>query len=414
MRAVSGSRWAGELVRLGCVSLLLTALLAAAGTSAAWCDASQAVLARKLFPLLGPSDAAMIVAPDGAVLVEIRADRMLIPASILKILTSLAALHYMGETYRYPTDFYVSPDGSLKVKGYGDPLLVSERLAAICANLAGKITHAEGLILDDSHIAQPVVIPGRSRSLEPYDAPNGALCVNFNTVNFKRSNGRWVSAEPQTPLLESTLPKIKASGLLDGRITLAASGGEGARYAGELLLHFLEAAGISIEGPIVLGTVDPQQDRLLWRYESEDPLTTVIAGLLRHSNNFIANQLVLTMGARLLGPPATMDKGLEALRAYADAAAAEPIQLVEGSGISRQNRISARTMIRLLELFRPHAHLMRNAGRQWYKTGTLSGISTRAGYIDAQGGGQYRFAVMLNTPGSGVERILRVVEAHLP
>ncbi len=400
--------------RLGAIALVIMVLLTAAGVSTGWCTTSLATaLERKLLPLLTPADAVMIVAPDGVTLVEIHADQMLIPASILKVLTSLAALHYLGENYRYPTDFYVSPEGILKIKGYGDPLLVSERLAGICRRLAEHITHTDGLVLDDTHIAQPVVIPGRSHSAEPYDAPNGALCVNFNTVNFKRLNGRWISAEPQTPLLESTIPKIKASGLLDGRITLVASGGEGARYTGELLRHFLEQAGVSIEGSLLMGTVDPLIDRLLWRYESEDPLTTVIAGLLRHSNNFIANQLVLTIGSHLFGPPATMEKGLRALRAYHRSVAGGPIQLAEGSGISRQNRISARTMIGLLDLFQPRGHLMRREGRQWYKTGTLSGISTRAGYLEAQNGGQYRFVVMLNTPGRGADRIMRVVEAQL-
>jgi serine-type D-Ala-D-Ala carboxypeptidase/endopeptidase (penicillin-binding protein 4) len=392
------------------------AIMVAIGGAAGWCDparASRSALELQLRPLVGPADAVMIVAPGGALLVEIHADQPLIPASILKVLTSLAALHYLGESYRFPTDFYLSPEGNLKVKGYGDPLLVSERLAVISRRLAEQITHANALVVDDSYIEQPVLIPGRSRSTQPYDAPNGALCVNFNTVNFTRQNGRWISAEPQTPLLESTIAKIKSAGLVDGRITLAASGGEGARYAGELLGHFLEQAGVSKSGAIIMGTVDPQMDHLLWRYESEDPLTTVINGLLVHSNNFIANQLILAMGAQLFGPPATLDKGVQALRAYYQSVAGDEVELVEGSGISRRNRISARSMMGLLALFEPHSHLMRHEGRQWYKTGTLSGIRTRAGYLDAPCGGQYRFVVMINTPGRGTDRIMRIIETQL-
>jgi serine-type D-Ala-D-Ala carboxypeptidase/endopeptidase (penicillin-binding protein 4) len=399
------------------VGAVLSALLTTWGVTGGRCDPSVPVgtqLEQRLRSLVSPADAVLIVSPDGAVLAAINADGLLIPASILKVLTSLAALHYLGEAYRFPTDFFISPEGDLKVKGFGDPLLVSERLAGISGRLAEHIPHIKDLVLDDSHIAQPVVIPGRSRSGRPYDAPNGALCVNFNTVHFKRLNDRWVSAEPQTPLLESALPKIKASGHLEGRIILAATGGEGAHYAGELLRYFLERAGVRLSGKTMLGTVDPQVDRLLWRYESEDSLTTVIAGLLVHSNNYIANQLVLTMGAHRLGPPATLDKGMQVLHEYYQMTIGGQVHLVEGSGLSRQNRISAHSMMSLLEHFQPHCHLMRRDGRQWYKTGTLSGISTRAGYLDARSGGQYRFVVMINTPGRSTDRIMRVIEAQLP
>ena len=81
--------------------------------------------------------------------------------------------------------------------------------------------------------------------------------------------------------------------------------------------------------------------------------------------------------------------------------------IVEGSGISRQNRVSARQMLRILEAFEPNFVLLRQQGRDFYKTGTLDGINTRAGYIASQTGGRYRYVVMLNTRGKSTRSIMR-------
>ncbi|MEJ2037947.1 MAG: D-alanyl-D-alanine carboxypeptidase [Desulfosarcinaceae bacterium] len=369
---------------------------------------------RKIAPLLGKKDAVMICAPDGRTLAALNINSLLVPASTLKVLTCLAAFHYLGDSYRFPTEFYLSPDTSLILKGYGDPLLVSERLQVIGGHLATRLKTVHDLVLDASFFAQPIVIPGRGRSNEPYDAPNGALCVNFNTVSFKRRNRDWASAEPQTPLLPSAIPAIEASGLKEGRITLAGNSAEAVQYAGELIAYFLNKAGVAVTGEIKAGKVDPDRDRLLWRYRSPDELEQVAVALLEFSNNFIANQLMLAMGARAFGPPATVDKGMQALREYyRSTLGLKSGTLVEASGISRDNRISARTMMILLDRFTPYRTLMRHAGRQWYKTGHLNGIRSRVGYLDAAGGGHYRFVVMLNTPGRTTDRIMRILEKDL-
>jgi len=356
----------------------------------------------------------MVACPDGHILASIAPDRLLVPASILKVVTALAALHYLGEDYRFITDFYKGRDNRLIVKGYGDPLLVSERVDHISRQLAGQIQQIGDLVLDDSYFSSSIAIPGRSRSHRPYDAPNGALCVNFNTVLFEQSNGGWKSAEPQTPLLPSAITKIRASGLKGGRIPLSADRVEILNYAGEMLQYFLGQAGIANQGTINFGQVDPQTDTLLWRHHSDQKLTEIITGLLDYSNNFIANQLLLVMGAHASGPPADLDKGIQAMRNYYESVLGLTTgHLEEGSGISRRNRMSARSMMVVLEQFAPHYHLMRRQNRQYYKTGTLKDVRTRAGYIEASGGGFYRFVVMINTPEKTTDRIMRVLESEL-
>ncbi|MFZ1984183.1 MAG: D-alanyl-D-alanine carboxypeptidase [Desulfatitalea sp.] len=399
-----------SVIGIATLCLLLAGMLNAAPAS----SKAAEPLERHLAPLLGSRDAVLVAAPDGRVLAAIHADTPLVPASILKVLTALAAIHHLGADHRFATDFFMNADGDLIVKGYGDPLLVSENLAGIARQLAGTIQKAHGVVLDDSYFAYPIVIPGRSRSIEPYDAPNGALCVNFNTVFFKSENGRWVSAEPQTPLLPAILPKIKASGLTSGRITLAADRNESLRYAGELFTFFFSQAGIALDGTITFGAVDLQKDRLLYRYLSDRRLTDAVADLLAFSNNFIANQLLLAMGAHVHGPPATMDKGLEVLRGYYASELELKTGFVdEGSGLSRRNQVTARAMLRILTQFAPHYQLMRQEGRQWYKTGTLKDVHTRVGFLESTDGGKYMFVVMRNTPGKTTDGIMRILEREL-
>jgi len=139
--------------------------------------------------LIGKHDAMLITAPDGKIIFSKNAEKTLIPASTLKIFTALVALHYLGPDYRFTTEFYLDSDTNLKIKGYGDPLLISEVLLEISRKVGTKIKKVSDIVLDDSYFTQPLTIPGVSSSTQPYDAPNGALCVNFNTVNFKQAKG---------------------------------------------------------------------------------------------------------------------------------------------------------------------------------------------------------------------------------
>lgn len=397
---------------LGCLIGLNPCHAARAGSVGGQSSDFQNKLAR----LTGSRDAVVVAAPDGKLLAAVHADQMLIPASVLKVLTSLAAIYHLGPDYRYPTDFYKDNNNNLWIKGYGDPLLVSEGLQSIAGRLAGLMGQVQDIILDDSYFASPIVIPGRtSKSVEPYDAPNGALCVNFNTVFFERRKDRWVSAEDQTPLLPWVIPKIEASGLSNGRITLAGTADEGVIYAGELFRYFMVQAGIAVKGGVVRGKADPGRQTMVLQVLSENQLTDIISDLLAFSNNFIANQLMLTMGAHAYGEPATVEKGLRTLRHYYnDVLGISGGHIAEASGISRQNRVSARIMLQLLLQFQPHHRLMRRNGRHWYKTGHLKGIRTQVGYL--VGGDQqlYPYVVLVNTPGKTTHRLISEIEKLVP
>jgi D-alanyl-D-alanine carboxypeptidase/D-alanyl-D-alanine-endopeptidase (penicillin-binding protein 4) len=364
--------------------------------------------------LIGKHDALLVTAPDGKIIFSINSEKILIPASTLKIFTALVALHYLGPNYKFATEFYLDNDLNLEVKGYGDPLLISEVLLEISNKVGTKIKKVNDIVLDDSYFAQPLTIPGVSSSTQPYDAPNGALCVNFNTINFKQANGIYVSAEPQTPLLPFALKRIKKLGLRQGRIVFSHNNNECTFYSGHLIKYFLNNEGIQTTGIVKTGRVHNHKDRLIFRYISKFSLEEIISRLLEFSNNYTTNQLLIAAGAKAYGPPGTLDKGVLAALFYAkNILYLEHTQITEGSGISRENRTSAKDMEKILKVFEPYHGLMRHEDREFYKTGTLRGINTRAGYIENTKGQLYRFVVFINTPGKSTRRIMRKLRVRV-
>jgi len=362
-----------------------------------------------IIPLIRKHDAVVVADPDGKILFSANAGQPLIPASILKILTSLAAFHYLGNDFRFITEFYIDDRANLTVKGYGDPLLISEVLSQIACNIAEILPetreYSQGdasinhLLLDDTYFMHSLETPGVNASVQPYDSPNGALCANFNTVKFKRRGTTYVSAEPQTPLLPITLPRIKKSKLAHGRILLSQNRKESTLYAGHLLAYFLQQQGIEIKGDIKPAEMENGRKRLLLRYTSRFSLDQIISRLLEYSNNFIANQLLITIGIKAGAAPGNLAMGSCAVMKYAiNYLGVKKLTMVEGSGISRENRLSAMDMIKVLQAFLPYRHLMRRNGNIICKTGTLSGISTRAGYYESKDGQVLLFVVMLNSP----------------
>ena len=366
--------------------------------------------------LVQVKDAVLVTDPNGTVLFAKHADKKRIPASTLKILTSLAALHYFGTDYRFATEFYLDADSNLKIKGYGDPMLLSEMIIQaadmICVKLAAmKKNIINDIILDDSYFQSPVIIPGVSDSLEPYDAPNGALCANFNTVSFKHTaSGKMLSADPHTPLLPFAIKRIRQSRLKEGRIVFSHKEKENTIYAGEFFHYYLDKKGVVTKGRIKTGRVDIDKDRPLATYISGLSLDQVLSKLLEYSNNFMANQILLSLGAKVYGSPATLEKGVLAVSVYArDVLKIKDISLVEGSGISRNNLICATDMMKILEKFSSYRHLMRKGKNEFYKTGTLNGIACRVGYIENRNKELYRYVVFINTPGTSIDDIMRII-----
>ena len=368
------------------------------------------------FPLnrISSQDALLVAGPDGRIIYSKNETKKCVPASTLKILSALAAIHHMGTTYRFKTEFYQGPDQNLKVKGYGDPLLISEVWQEIAQALAPKLRVFKDLVLDDTYFVHDIRIPGVGSSTNPYDAPVGALCANFSTVFFRQDDrGRIVSAEPQTPMTPFALEKIRLLGLSKGRYTFLQDGRDAARYTGDLMLHFLKEMGKVCRGEVRTGVVGPG-DTLVYTYHSIFTLEQALGKVFKFSNNFMANQILIALGAHVHGPPGTLAKGVRVLSDYArEVIHLNNVEIAEGSGISRKNRLSALDMLAVLQRFEPYRDLLVRKGRAHYKSGTLKGVKTRAGYIEGRSGKPYYFVIFLNSSHADIDSVFDCVKKSI-
>ena len=382
----------------------------------------------------------------GTILYEKNIDRYFIPASTLKILTSLEAFHFLGENFHFHTDFYMDKQNNLKIKGWGDPFLTSEAIKSLCSDLGAflkqkNIKRIYSIIIDNTFFAYDINIPGAGNSSNPYDAPVGALCANFNTVFFTydKSTNRFISAEPQTPLLPFVERQVKASGLKKGRIILSCR--ESRFYAPLLIKYFLKLQGIHFINNtsavsecqtigISFGNIQ-KNDKKILVWVSPYSLKEIIQKLLRYSSNFIANQIFLHIGAKKISPPATIKKGVHVLKDYAEnTLEIKKIKIDEGSGLSRNNKITPRGMVKLLFDFMPYHDLMKRKSyirrvkfqrlknsavtsavtiEEFYKTGTLKNVRTRAGYFKLNNR-LYPYVIMVNQKKNGYREIKKKLQ----
>jgi D-alanyl-D-alanine carboxypeptidase/D-alanyl-D-alanine-endopeptidase (penicillin-binding protein 4) len=366
-------------------------------------------------PHIGKSDSLLIVDANDQALVDIQADIPRTPASTLKLMTALMALHYLGLDYRFTTEAYQDNRRNIRIKGFGDPMLTSEVLMELARQISLRTRRFQDMILDAQYFDSAIIIPGIEQNTEPYNAEVGALCTNFNTIAFKTDRkGRYISDEPQTPLLPMAVEKIKPTRIQSGRITLSHDQTENTRYAGHLIGYFLNRQGVEFSNQIRIAKGVTPADRLIVRFESPHTLADIISRMLEFSSNFLANQLFLACGARAFGPPATLEKATAAARAFCQKSGlSNDIYMVEGSGISRENHLTAWNLSHILKLFEPHIQLMRHDGRERFKTGTLDGVRSRAGFIDGRDGNRYRFVVMINTPGKTVDAVMKKIHDDL-
>jgi D-alanyl-D-alanine carboxypeptidase/D-alanyl-D-alanine-endopeptidase (penicillin-binding protein 4) len=268
------------------------------------------------------------------------------------------------------------------------------------------------IVLDASYYPPEIRIPGIENSGEAYDALNSALAVNFNTIAAVRKGNVVRSAEAQTPITPLAISQFKARGPKgSGRISLAQDPALSLQYAGELIAAFIKQAGGSVKDRITTGSV-PKDLKPVYVHKSR-PLSEILKGLLIASNNYIANQVFLEIGGTL-GGPVSLEKSLKVLnKMLAENGLDKDIHMEEGSGISRDNHFTASGLAKVLTVFAPYAELLHGHDGGLNKTGTMSGISTLAGYADTKSHGRVRFVIALKTNGPLRFQLLHAIEAGL-
>ncbi len=443
-------RFLGSLLIAGCVASAHAVPLP---------DAFTAALQQAGIPL---DHVAVVVQPLDAAepLLSHNADAALNPASVMKLVTSFAALDQLGPDYAWTTDVWADGPvadgvlhGNLVIKGHGDPGLTLERIWLLQRALRARgIRHIDGnLVLDANAFDLPAADPGAfdGEPLALYNAMPGALVANYNATTLRlKPEGQHVTVVPDIALpgvvLESQLVPDEttpcnswkdAIGTLlpaDGRPGVVLSGpyprscGEqaitlnlfGPVATFDAIFRGLWAeGGGTLAGTTVAGTA-PDSAPLL-QFASE-PLVVALTRLNKYSNNLMARNLFLTLGAAAYGEPATPDRGARAVRAALVRRGIPTRKLVleNGSGLSRIERLSADTLNRLLlaayrtplfaefesalPILALDGTLKRRfngsplAGTAHLKTGTLRDVSALAGYVDGANGRRMSFVMLVN------------------
>lgn len=408
---------------------------------------------------------------DGAVLYSHNADDLLVPASNVKLITTAAALHYLGPDYQFPTDVHADWDAHtgvakrLVVKGYGDPWLIPERLWYLASRIALRGVHElrGDLVVDDTHFEGSRWEQGGedSHSSYAYLAPAGALTVGFNALlvhvtpaltagqparvaldpgsDYARVHGRIQTVRRErTSILVSVRPERDRSVVeVSGRINIDDDGRSYWRrvdnppvFAGELLKAYLKQVGVRVTGRVVEDVLPADMPKLVSL--TSPSLAELVGRVNKHSNNFMAAQLARAVGAHVAGAPGSWEKGKVAIERFLAHLGVEPgsYELHNASGLHDVNRFSARQIIRVLDYMYQQPDLrpefvasMAVAGGTGTlnermlnteaasvlraKTGTLSMASSLSGFVTTRGGETLGFSFLVNGFKSRIDNVTR-------
>ena len=395
---------------------------------------------------------------DGKVLYDRQADKLFMPASALKTVTSAAALDKLGPDYRYHTPVLAdaAPDaagtikGNLYLKGSGDPVLATEHLRKLAADLKARGVKqiAGDLVCDDSCFDKDRIGSGWSYDYLPwyYAMEVSGLSVNHNAVwlrvvpGEKEGDPATVTMIPQTDYVKLSnevttaaqgtrrrffswrnLPdntfQLRGQIALGGRtVTEGMTVTDATLYAATLFREQLAAEGITVTGTVRADVV-PAGATELASYESA-PMSEIIALLNKPSDNHIAEQLIKTLGAT--DGSGTWRRGIGVVRSFLRKAGINPDgpYLADGSGLSRLDMIAPRMLAQVLRYMHSHpqAKVYRDslpiagvdgslrlrlrgtpAEKNVYaKPGYVMSVSTLAGYVNDRDGKPLVFAFMAN------------------
>ena len=316
------------------------------------------------------------------------------PASVIKIIPTLAALELLGPAYRWKTEVYTLGSisdgvlrGDLLFKGYGDPHLVIEEFRKILEALRrwGIRDITGDLLIDDSWFDVAPADTGAfdNRPYRTYNVLPNALLVNHKAVRFHfhpAANGRGVQAqaEPELAGLEIdnrlrlrerrcggfqrgitvTVPDSNAADrvIFSGRFptgcrhyTLSRSLLTHETYAYGAFVSIWRQLGGSIAGQVRTAAAPATGKPFLVHHSR--PLADIIKLINKYSNNVMTRQLLLTLGAELEEQPGTVEKGIRVIHDYLSERGLDPqtLNIDNGAGLSRTARISAALLADILE-----------------------------------------------------------------
>lgn len=410
----------------------------------------------------GSAGVQIIALPSGRVVCQSRPKDQFVPASLVKLLTSYAALKKLGPSFRFTTTVFAAEEpsagviaGDIWIKGNGDPFFVSEKTLLLARALKERgVTHIRGGIHVDNSFFQPASehICLDAGCVGIYNPVVSPTAIDYNTITIKLS---FPAKGAKTPKIESS-PE-------GGYVTLAGSAGSGKKGSDTLRLRSLGAtgdgreqfqlsgqlsarggrirqyrfnvadpagsfahavraalnrSGIRVSGAIADEGMAPPQAKAIAFYDSP-PLSELVGGLNKYSNNFMAEMLLKALGGNVAGAPGTTSKGIAVIRSsLKEAGIPDEVGTLDcGSGLSRFCLVSPDTFCRLLAAaWQDQAmgsdfvsSLAANAGVGTLrgrmhrpgltvrgKTGTLNDVVGFAGYVSGPSGNTYAAVIILN------------------
>ncbi len=383
-----------------------------------------------------------------------------LPASVMKLITSYAALGVLGPKYRWPLDVFARGpirkgvlSGDLIIKGYGAPEFNKAELRKVLHGIRAKGIHSvKGRVVFDNSIFS---IPNESaaafdgKGYASYNAQPDALLFNERITEFHiRANkkGKRVKVSTSTPthnlrivnkmrkVRRGCRPRIAVS--KRGVKTTVTFSGTFSRRCGtrsysrvisrpaEMIYGSMRAmwkrdVGGKLTTRFAMGRA-PKNVKPLFRTYSRT-LAEILPSIDKDSNNVMARQLLLSIGAKRTGH-GTPQSGANAISQWLSSRGLHfpELRIENGSGLSRLARISARHVGELLlDAYRSpfRNYLMQSLaiagvdgtmkrrlrgtavrGRGFFKTGTLKNVRSIAGYVKAANGKTYVITILHNDP----------------
>ena len=462
-----------------CIGALLTTAVAA-GTCAQGLPADvDAALARARVP----RDAVAVLMVDAqtqsAPRISHRVGVPMNPASVMKLVTTYAALDLLGPAHTWSTPVFIDGAvrdgtlyGNLTIQGQGDPKLVMERLWLLLRRVQGLgiRTIAGDIVLDRSAFDVPAMDPSSfdGEPLRPYNAAPDALLINFKSVVVTFTpdfGGNAARVQYDPPLagvqMQTTVPllagdcgdyrtALKADFTDPNRIRFAGGYPVGcgekvwavayadpASFAARAVEGLWLDMGGKLAGNVRMGSLakGASAPRPVFEVRSA-PLAEIVRDINKFSNNVMAQQVYLTLGRVLPSPvmdsnePPLQPGSFEASRAvvqrwWTDRIGGSDLPLMDnGSGLSRNERISAQALGRLLQTAYASPlmpELMaslpitgvdgtlrrvksRATGSAHLKTGSLADVVAVAGYVHGAGGKRWVLVALVNHPNARAAR----------
>ncbi len=399
----------------------------------------------------------------GKVVASLNAGKTRTPASVIKVLSTYAAVLKLGFDYRWPTKFYIRGSlskgvlrGDLLVKGFGDPTLDSKDLDKIVARIRAKgIRRITGnIVIDRSYFkvstkntsgfdkhtysaynAMPdammfneristVCVTPNKKSVYKKDADGSYKVLNQLKYVNKACKGRY-----SWPGVKITHPNSVPTVILKGSISQRCGKRNICNVLTKPYKSFyyafkekLAAKGIKVSGTLRLQKI-PKNAKVLFTHYS-DSLEKIVSKTAKKSNNLYARHLLLLLGAKIYGAPSTVQKGRDAvvkILRERGALGYGTLMIDNGSGLSRIAKITAKNLADMYDnaydrygsrwmktlsiagidgtIKRRFRHTVVK-NRAWMKTGTVRRVKNIGGYVKNKAGKLYTVVILVNSPRS--------------